>query len=370
MTKAMWCFVIRSFCVGLFAATAAVAQNSVSIPAVVVDKSGQPVHGLQKSDFEVRGVKNVSFDSVEEVQPLNLAGFAEPVPVFIFYDAVNMSVPTRAEVTQELLNYLRKAADDHLAVTVMEYTVSGIQVIHDMSTDSRVFAVAMDRVLPKAGQPQAASPGTSDDFSKAVDAEFARIEQLKKPAGQNNPLLGPYRKQYLVSQLECLRLVGKMLQGSRKRKPLVWITGYFPYYVKDGDLTDQASDSMGIFNSNYQEAVDSLNSARLSLYPVFVSPGSEDNFAAGARDGITEFATQTGYSGLLGKAYSGKPLLSYSADSFASVMADLRKQFDSYYLLTLTVQPARKTTWIDSSVKVNKADTKITVAKGFFSISQ
>jgi VWFA-related protein len=363
MVNAMRNFKRVFLLVSLFAATGAAAQVSVSIPAVVVDKSGQPVHGLQKSDFEVRSGKNVSFDSVEEVPPINLSGFAEPVPVFVLYDAVNMSVPTRAEVSQELLNYLRKAADDHLAVTVMEYTTSGILVIHDMSTDSRLFVAAMDRVLPKAGQPQApASSGLGDDFLKAVDEESARIQQLKKPAGPNNPELQPYREPYLAKQLESLRVVGKMLQGSRKRKPLVWITGYFPYYVKDGDLTDQQTDSMGTLNSTYQAAIDSLNAARVTVFPVHVTTGNDDVNQPWARDGIAELAIWTGYS--------GKNLHSHSPDNFVSVMADLRKYFDSYYILTLTTQPTRKTNWIDNTVKVSKSDAEITAARGFFSTPQ
>jgi hypothetical protein len=201
-----------------------------------------------------------------------------------------------------------------------------------------------------------------DDFSKAVDEEAGRIQQLKKPAGPNNPELQPYRETYLAKQLESLRVVGKMLQGSRKRKPLVWITGYFPYYVKDGDLTDQQTDIMGTLNSTYQAAIDSLNAARVSVFPVHVTTGDDAVNQPWARDGIADLATRTGYS--------GKNLYSHSSDNFASVMADLRKHFDSYYMLTLTTQPTRKTNWIDNTVKVNKSDVEITAAKGFFSTPQ
>jgi galactokinase len=212
--------------------------------------------------------------------------------------------------------------------------------------------------LPKAGQTEVPSPsGSGDDFSKAVDREVAQIEQLTKPMGIIRPS-GP--ESAPSQQLESLRVVGKLLQRSRKRKPLVWITGSFAFYVKDGDLNwtvgyglEQNSNLMGTLNSAYQSAIDSLNDGHVSLYPFYVWGHSED--------GLRELATRTGGS-----------LLHYYTDStdFPDVVSELCKHFDSYYMLTLKVQPAHKTTWIDSSIKINKPDTKVNAAKGFFSIPQ
>src|ERR1017187_4680996 len=101
----------------VFASATVIAQ--ISVPAVVVDPSGQSIHGLQKSDFDVRCGKLASFDSVEEVPPLKFSNFADPVPVFILFDSISIETPEQGEVSRLLLEYLRKAADEHLAVTLL-----------------------------------------------------------------------------------------------------------------------------------------------------------------------------------------------------------------------------------------------------------
>jgi VWFA-related protein len=271
-----------------------------------------------------------------------------------------------------LLDYLRKAAADHLAVTVLALSADGIMVIHDMSTDQRVFAAAMDRIGPYGQYQAPQSPSLGDDFSKAVDQEVAQIEQLTKDMG-----LMKYGD-FPAPQLESLRLVGKMLQGSSKRKALIWITGTFPILVKDGDLVwftsfDQRMTNLGTLNSSYQATMDSLNAAHLSVYPLSSYPvhgyplnvdwqvakqAEHEHYA----DGVAEIAKRTGGSALNPSATDLEP--------FTSAIADIRQHFDSYYVLKFTVQPSHKHRWIDSSIKVNRPDAKAIAAKGFFSTPQ
>jgi hypothetical protein len=83
----------------------------------------------------VRGRPGTTLDSVEKALPLNFGGFSDPVPVCILCDAISI----RGEEAHYLLGYLRKPADEHLAVTLLANTANGTRVIHDMSTDSKVF---------------------------------------------------------------------------------------------------------------------------------------------------------------------------------------------------------------------------------------
>jgi len=210
------------------------AQTPDSVPAVVIDRSGQSVHGLQKSDFEVRCGKSASFDSTEEVLPLRFDGFADPIPVFILFDETSVARKIQTDVSRLLLTYLRKAADEHLAVTLLVNTPTGVRVIHDMSTDPTVFAAAINRIVPPTTQPPGQElVGKSEQFLKAVNDEAANLNELMKPVP---PLVNENMESRYTRQLQGLQIVGRMLQRSRKRKPLIWITGDFPLFVENGGL--------------------------------------------------------------------------------------------------------------------------------------
>ncbi len=109
----------------------------------------------------------------------------------------------------------------------------------------------------------------------------------------------------------------------------------------------------------YQGAVDSLNDSRLTAYPVFVADAHNFNVQVLAKDtldGLDELARRTG----------GRMLGVLDTIDFFSTIADVRKQFDSYYVLTFTLQPVRRDSWIDSNIKVNRPEAKVIAPRGFF----
>ena len=74
----------------LFIAAAASAQlkesitvNHVDVPVAVVDRSGNPIRGLQAKDFQVfdqgKAKEVTSFDVVDFASPASHAGSAEPL---------------------------------------------------------------------------------------------------------------------------------------------------------------------------------------------------------------------------------------------------------------------------------------------------
>ena len=154
---------------------ASLAFGQVSIPASITDGSGKSVHGLQKSDFNVSASKNAGFDSVEEVPALRFNSFSEPIPVFILFDAASIPPPVQGQTAKQLLSYLRKAADEHLAVTVLVNSERGLQLVHDMSTDQKIFIAAMDRVMPQSKNQQSETTETNE-FSKALAQEVQQLQ--------------------------------------------------------------------------------------------------------------------------------------------------------------------------------------------------
>jgi VWFA-related protein len=362
----------------IFCASSAFAQ--VSIPAVVTDPSGKSVHGLQKSDFAVTCGKAAAFDSVEEVPGLSFGGFSDPTPVFILFDALSVPPPMQGETAKQLLKYLRTAADEHLAVTLLVNSDRGLTVIHDMSTDSKVFVAAMDQVLPQAAgtTPNPATGGQSEGFSKAVAQEASQLQGLNKvmpyaayykgKLGEQQPFEDQARETLETQELGSLQQVGQAFRRSRKRKLLIWLTGYFPLNVANGELTygnyslpfgqtrPHVRPEMTIL---YQNAIDALNDSRISVYPAFVI--DERNFdvqsmAKDSLDGLDGVARRT----------AGRMLGIFDTLDFPSTVTDLRKHFDSYYVFTFNLQSARKGSWIDSSIKVAKAEDKVAVLSGFF----
>ncbi len=354
--------------------------GQVSVPASITDSSGKSVHGLQKSDFSVAVGKNAGFDSVEEVPALSFTSFSDPVPVFILFDAASIPPPVQGQTAKQLLSYLRKAADERLAVTVLVNSEGGLQLVHDMSTDPKVFVAAMDRVMPKSRNQQPETTQT-DEFSKAVGQEVQQLQILTKTipyaAFYKTTLGGPRRpmseedearRSLEKQELESLRQVGQIFQRSRKRKLLLWLTGYFPISVANHELTygDYAlpyGEARPKIRSEmtplYQGAINSINDARISVYPTFVVDARNydvQRLAKDTLDGLDELARRTG----------GKMLGIVDSIDFTSTVAELRKSFDSYYILTFLLQSVHKDSWIDSNIKVTKSEAKVTAPRGFF----
>ena len=118
LLHSVWVLTLLAFTASLF--------GQVSVPAVITDGSGKSVHGLQKTDFIVTCGKSVVFDSVEEVPALRFAAFSDPIPVFILFDALTIPPPAQGQTAKQLLTYLRKAADERMAVTLLVNSARGL----------------------------------------------------------------------------------------------------------------------------------------------------------------------------------------------------------------------------------------------------
>ena len=378
-------------------AAAGVAFAQTSIPVVVVDGSGQTVRGMQKPDFSVNCGQAATLDAAEEVTPAALSGFSDPTPVFVLYDAPSIESPLQPKLSTLLLGFLRTAVNEHLAVTLLENTGTSLELIHDLSVDPAVLAAALDRVSPKKDQAQVSSPlaPSSAEWQKKVDDATTRLQTLtrailpkvarEKVAGEAGPQPGANP---IHERLASLRLVSKMLQRSRQRKLLVWITGYLPISVDKGRLVLQqssgafmiwdpqlnmsrpcrdesacgeahyASPSVDITSGEWATTIQALNDSRISLYPIHV--GRVTHCCVGPPDYRLSNGLET-----LARATGGFGVLSKEVD-LASAISELRRGFGPYYLLTITPGSASEGSWTACSVKVNKSGLRAVAPEGFF----
>jgi len=231
----------------------------VSMPAVVVNSSGQSVHGLQKSDFSVDCGTGATVDAVEEVTPVALNNFADPTPVFILYDAPSIVLPIQGKVAK-----LDRADDP-----------------------------ALDRLESGKKSLGGATADSANGVQEKVDQAKTRLQSLLRPVyprtgGKLSGEIG------LVPSLgstddrpDSLQLVAKMLQRSRQRKLLIWLTGEVPTSESsivvdpvtksyrpcrgEGECSELHSTKPRSSRTSWINAIEALNESRISVYPIHLS---------------------------------------------------------------------------------------------------
>ncbi len=327
----------------LLVASSVFAQ--VPLPAVVADNSGQSVHGIQKTDFSVKCDKGATFDSAAEVPPASVTGFSNPNPVFILYD-VAIDPMERGRVSNVLLQYLRDAAASRLPVMLIENTGQELKVIHDLSTDSRVLGAAVDRVITKSS----GDVSSDADFARKVDQETEGLRELMKPRPSHR--FGPVE----IEQLDGLRLTASTLARHNGRKLLVWVTG--GPLVMGPDEMRNPPDWIFPYQSQvvdaYQSAMDTLNNNRVSVYPIQVAGRTVPPGMTGSE--FKETAKRTG-GRFLGPLHDVK--------SFEASIAEERDRFGSFYILSFSVDPKQKKSWVKTDIKSTRRDLRVEAADGF-----
>jgi hypothetical protein len=167
----------RKFLVLVAMSVTASATAQILVPVAVQDSSGAVVHGLQASDFAL-SCKRAIVQSVEEVAPVTVEGFADPTPVFVVYDAESLAEVTQKKMNNLLLSFLHSEETQHHAVTLLKNTQRGLQLINNFSSPPDVV-LALDRISPEKGSAPGVPAAEADpEFSKQVKEEVQRLKQL------------------------------------------------------------------------------------------------------------------------------------------------------------------------------------------------
>lgn len=296
------------------------SEVKILIPVVVKDDSGKPVTDLNVSDFQVSGPKDISIDRMWLIPPQTVSGQDPKTPVVVVYDAANATNPSPDLRTKWVREFLGMVAQHRAPVTFYIDTADGLRLIYDPSTPPEILSAALTLTeTPKA---------TSTD--PKVE-EQAKALALLKTSSQ----IRTFRFDYSLNQMNSLIAVARVLQGSDKRKAVVWLT------------TDPAP-RYRYPNAPMREVmVEQFNAAHVSLYPLYIA--ASDAFPSQTLQWLAE--------GTGGRTFKN--------GSIWEVVEGTLADFGPYYMLAVAIPEPHTLGWIPSKLKVKRPGVTVRTASGF-----
>lgn len=222
--------------------------NLVIEDVVVTDRAGNPVHGLQRSDFiisekgkpqQIRTFDEHAARPSAPVQPLDLPPgvFTNYAPApnssalnVLLLDTLNTPLQDQAYARQQLLQYIRTApAGQRLAIFGL---TTHLILLQGFTSDPAILRAAIDRkslrasqILdnPATGAPEEQMSDTLSDFSSASSGQGAAIAQAAANMREFEADNAAFRLQLRAGYtLEALGVLARYLSALPGRKNILW----------------------------------------------------------------------------------------------------------------------------------------------------
>lgn len=391
----------------------------VQVPVIVTDKSGGHARGLTKEDFRIledgKEQKITSFEEIQatpvalaqsaghegEFSNLNLGHAKATAVTVIALDMINTPFMDQAYGRKELIKFLA----DHVEagqqpIGLVSINSKGLRVINGLSSDPAVLVAALKKVrgeIPAMqgvdADAQAQAAGGVDPTSSAVETAAAggglAMPNVVSAGGSMGVDLA-LREFILNADANILRMqqdhaieitlrafldIAQSLSGIPGKKALIWATGGFPFIMDNLSAVPG-----GYLTLLYEHAMQALNDAEVSIYPVDVRGLVNTSAVSDAK-----------YSGgLTGPAFTrSQTLRSWLHNTTLDTLSDVaeitggRAFFNSndvaggfkkaaddsaqYYVVGYHLDTKNtKAGWRTLKVKVKKPNTEVRAREGFF----
>ncbi|HYM76012.1 MAG TPA: VWA domain-containing protein [Candidatus Dormibacteraeota bacterium] len=280
----------------------------VLVPAVVLDKDGNPVTGLKKEDFRLQeNGKDQVISNVDEIIPitgplnktpasnaneasneLSIENRAPRRLVIIAIDMVNTPFLDQVRARQQVIRYLSDSLESDSLYQIVVIRNNGLRVLHDYTQSSTDLVATLQKVQSRftpsdrvdtasladfnskgsvgatTGTPGATSVGPSGN-SYTIDP---RVDLEAFAAGADAAAEHPYAEFVAAaaaeSTLTAFQQIAERVSGVPGRKSLIWITGGFPFSLDPAT----ARFSSGVAFDIYQHVMQELNDQMIAVYPV------------------------------------------------------------------------------------------------------
>ena len=233
----------------------------VLVPVIVTDKSGGPVAGLTKDDFDLQeNGKSKPISTFEEVKTLTnrpsrpapqrgiytneLNNDSTPKRMTIFaLDLVNTPFLDQSYARQQLIKFLAKRVDSQEPIALIAIKRNGISVLHDFTSDPAVLVAVLKKVSGEI--PGVQGVGVGDEIAASVrgenaanvaailsadtTGEVAAFNSFVNALGPEDAFMILAERQAITVTLESFQHVAEAYAGVPGRKSLIWATAAFPF---------------------------------------------------------------------------------------------------------------------------------------------
>jgi VWFA-related protein len=286
----------------------------VVVDVVATDAHGQPVTGLQASEFRVyedgqeQTVRHFDAHTSSEVRNtfprppalpphtfMNLPAATETGPItVILYDLLNTPLDAQLTAHQAILDFLRKNPERRqTAIFVLSdrlHLLQGFTSSQDEllaaanskragSQRSTILVSPDDALQPSqsiadAGDGPAgatgAAPGKPTPGATGIGdpsaISLSPVDMLARAEALEASALLDLR---VEDTLEALDQIARFLSGIPGRKNLIWLSGSFPVNVApDPDAAFNGNDLVRSYGEKIKETGDLLNQSQVAVYPV------------------------------------------------------------------------------------------------------
>jgi len=368
----------------------------VEVPAVVTDKSGRALHGLTKDDFRIfEDGKERRIATFEEVNaasshpaehPAPVGQFSniaeqirEPQSVVVFaLDTINTPFLDQAYARRQLLDYIAQNTSPSQTLGLVVIGAKGVQVLCALGTDAATLAAALRKATGQISPMEqygvegkliaANDPEPNEIWATGMAPREDPSDKLARWIAAADAVEGQRQQaRSTEATLKAFLSVAWSLAGVPGRKSLIWLTGSFPFPL------DSESALPSKWTELYEKAMQALNDAQISIYPIdargLVNTGafagsetSPQTVDAGASSHLNDsvLANMRMFAGMTG----GRAF--YNTNDLAGAIATAADDSASYYLLGFYLDTHNTSSgWRKLRVQVKQPDGVVRARSGF-----
>lgn len=286
---------LLSLCSIVFLESSTKAQNNVPlfqskvrvvlVDVVVTDGKGNPVSGLQATDFRVfengKVQKVASFE--EHKGPVASAFTMPPLPPHVYtnfpkiattdslnvvlVDMLNTRLIDQAYVRNQIIQYLTHIRPGaRLAIFAL---TTRLRLVQGFTTDysGLLAALTAEKTQGKSGV-SLLLPTTTQFSSSVTSSAQGPVAITAGDGGDRQDMLQMQLDERVQITLRAVQQLGRYLSGMPGRKNLIWFAGSFPVTVlPNPDLADPYR-FVHEYGKELADTADQLTAGQVALYPI------------------------------------------------------------------------------------------------------